>query len=118
MSVEELHSRVIPPCDSWAFGVLLWEIVSLGGTPYGEVAAGEEVRRRVERGMRPGQLESVGDGMYQLMLTCWQIDRGERPSAGSLACQLHEMLHTAQDEIGVWGKMPLYQEQLEFTSTK
>lgn len=78
MSVEELHSRCVPPSDSWAFGVLLWEIASLGGTPLEDIRT-EDVKRRVERGARPAQLTHMGDGLYQIMLTCWQLDRDERP---------------------------------------
>lgn len=94
ISVEQLHSRTAPPSDAWSFGVLLWEIATLGATPLHEIKT-EDIKRRVERGARPPQLETFGDGLYQLMLSCWQIDKEERPDPETLACTLHELLPTA-----------------------
>ncbi|OXA36621.1 putative tyrosine-protein kinase Wsck isoform X2 [Folsomia candida] len=120
ISVEQLHSRTAPPSDAWSFGVLLWEIATLGATPLHEIKT-EDIKRRVERGARPPQLETFGDGLYQLMLSCWQIDKEERPDPETLACTLHELLPTANDELGIWDsfKWPPYIESLEFLpSTK
>ena len=37
--------------DVWSFGVLMWEIVTLGSTPYPGMS-GSEVMKRVREGVR------------------------------------------------------------------
>ncbi|XP_049953993.1 putative inactive tyrosine-protein kinase Wsck [Schistocerca serialis cubense] len=77
--------------DVWSFGVTLWEITALGGTPYAEVS-NTDVPARVMRGLRLAQLPVVGDDLYQLMLQCWQLDLDERPTFSEIVCILKNML--------------------------
>jgi hypothetical protein len=53
-------------CDVWSFGCLLWEVATLGGTPYWEVRR-QEVGPRVLRGLRLGQTQGVSDSLYQVL---------------------------------------------------
>ena len=66
-------------CDVWSLGVVFWECLTLGGTPYSEVS-NKEVPFSVMRGMRLKQPQYVSEELYQLLLTCWQVDLDERPS--------------------------------------
>ncbi|XP_044754177.1 putative tyrosine-protein kinase Wsck [Coccinella septempunctata] len=68
----------------WSFGVLLWEICSVGGTPFSHISNIAELTDKVSRGTRLPQLKYFSDEVYQIMLNCWQIDMGERPSCESL----------------------------------
>ena len=52
-------------CDVWSLGVLLWETVTLGGTPYSTVAT-KEVSMRVARGMRLPRVPGLSDQLYQV----------------------------------------------------
>ena len=52
-------------CDVWSLGVLLWETVTLGGTPYSTVAT-KEVAMRVARGMRLPRVPGLSDQLYQV----------------------------------------------------
>jgi serine/threonine protein kinase len=38
--------------DMWSFGVLLWEVVLRGETPYGRATGAEEVMKLLLRGQR------------------------------------------------------------------
>lgn len=67
------------PATVWAFGVMLWEMFALGGTPYGNLSLESEVESAVESGERLPQLGDVPDPMYQVMLSCWSVDERERP---------------------------------------
>lgn len=79
-AAESLKSRVYTTkSDVWSFGIVLWEAVTCGGTPYHGVKS-KDVALRVLRGMRLDQPKYLGDDLYQLMLQCWQIDLDERPT--------------------------------------
>ncbi|CAN8028627.1 unnamed protein product, partial [Ixodes persulcatus] len=77
--------------DVWSYGVLLWEVFTLGGTPYVNLKTAE-VAERVTRGLRLSQPKGVRENMYQLMLQCWELDRDERPTFEQLLSSLQEML--------------------------
>ena len=66
-------------CDIWSLGVVFWECLTLGATPYSHVP-GKEVPFQVMRGMRLAQPKNVTDEFYQLLLMCWQVDLDERPA--------------------------------------
>jgi len=77
-------------CDVWSLGVLLWETVTLGGTPFSTVAT-KEVAMRVARGLRLPRVSGLSDQLYQLMLACWMTDPDERPSAEELNLMLADL---------------------------
>ncbi|XP_054270502.1 proto-oncogene tyrosine-protein kinase ROS isoform X2 [Macrosteles quadrilineatus] len=64
--------------DVWAFGVLLWEIMSLGQQPY-PARNNLEVLHYVRNGGRLGCPPNCCQEMYDLMLRCWSFNPEERP---------------------------------------
>lgn len=95
-AVETFRSKVsLPKSDVWSFGCLMWEVTTLGGTPYADVR-NEEVAGRVIRGLRLPQPQYVGDELYQLMLNCWQQDLDERPTFSELEVSLRSL---ASDDV-------------------
>ena len=56
--------------DVWSFGVLLWEIFSIGNQPYSGMSA-ESTISAVARGHRMERPEMCPDDMYALMLDDW-----------------------------------------------
>lgn len=89
---EIFRSRhYVSKSDVWSFGVLLWEMCALGGTPYSDVSS-SEVPARVMRGLRLPHLAYVGDELYQLMLQCWQLDLDERPTFQEIITVLENIL--------------------------
>ncbi|XP_047536620.1 putative inactive tyrosine-protein kinase Wsck [Vanessa atalanta] len=81
------QTRFNPKADIWSFGILVWEVFTIGATPYAHTG-NKDVVARVLRGMRPSQPSYVGDELFQLCLQCWQIDPDERPSFSSLLNEL------------------------------
>nr|CAD7590676.1 unnamed protein product [Timema genevievae] len=84
--------------DVWSFGCLLWELVSLGGTPYADTAI-KEVPSRIMRGHRLHQMNFVGDDLYQLMLQCWQLDLDERPTFDEIVHVLENFIEDSDIHI-------------------
>ncbi|KAG7297705.1 hypothetical protein JYU34_018422 [Plutella xylostella] len=77
------QSRFHAGADVWSLGVLLWEALAVGATPYAH-SAGADVAGRVLRGVRPPQPSYVADELFQVALQCWQVDPAERPAAPAL----------------------------------
>ena len=44
------HDDIVLTC-SWSFGVTLWELVTIGGTPYADIVP-EELYTQLQSGMR------------------------------------------------------------------
>jgi serine/threonine protein kinase len=73
--------------DVWSFGVLMWEVMSFGSTPYGAMSA-EEVQAEVRNGYRLPQPAACDERLYQLMQQCWQTEAALRPDFADLASEL------------------------------
>lgn len=80
--------------DVWAFGVLLWEVFSLGLQPYPGLL-NHEVIRMVPQGSRLEIPQDCPPTLYDLMQLCWKLEPEERPTFSYLLEKLQEC---TQDE--------------------
>ncbi|XP_039110896.1 vascular endothelial growth factor receptor 1 isoform X3 [Hyaena hyaena] len=86
--------------DVWSFGVLLWEIFSLGGAPYPGVQMDENFCSRLKEGMRMRAPEYATPEIYQIMLACWHKDPKERPRFAELVEKLGDLLQANVQQDG------------------
>ncbi|OCT97807.1 angiopoietin-1 receptor [Xenopus laevis] len=92
MAIESLNYSVYTSnSDVWSFGVLLWEIVSLGGTPYCGLTCAE-LYEKLPQGYRLEQPLNCDDEVYDLMRQCWREKPYERPSFAKIVVSLNRML--------------------------
>merc|ERR1719367_2452884 len=99
MAPESLYDNIYTTkTDVWSFGVLLWEIVTLGSTPYPGMS-GSEVMKRVKEGYRPEKPEHCDREIYNMMFYCWDKDPAERPSFTQLVKDLEALLTKDTDYI-------------------
>ncbi|KAI3422090.1 hypothetical protein GPALN_012624 [Globodera pallida] len=77
--------------DVWAFGVLLWEIFSLGYIPYSG-RENHEVMRLIVAGDRLDPPIGVPSELYDIMLCCWNTDAEKRPSFADLVALFDALL--------------------------
>uniref|UniRef100_A0A915M3Z3 receptor protein-tyrosine kinase n=1 Tax=Meloidogyne javanica TaxID=6303 RepID=A0A915M3Z3_MELJA len=77
--------------DVWAYGVLLWEIFSLGYIPY-PGRDNLEVMRLVVAGDRLDPPVGIQDEIYELMLRCWNTESEQRPKFADLVCKFENLL--------------------------
>ncbi|KAM9330391.1 vascular endothelial growth factor receptor 2 [Gastrophryne carolinensis] len=95
MAPETIFDRVYTTqSDVWSFGVLLWEIFSLGGSPYPGVQIGEDFCRRLKEGTRMRAPDYATVEIYQTMLDCWHGDPLQRPTFSELVEHLGNVLQT------------------------
>ncbi|XP_052859637.1 mucin-5AC [Anopheles cruzii] len=80
MAPEALQYHIFSrETDVWAFGIVLWEIATLGCTPYPNLS-GREVVRSVPNGARPEVPVDCRPELYDLMQRTWRKDPRQRPT--------------------------------------
>ncbi|XP_065681610.1 uncharacterized protein LOC100201799 isoform X1 [Hydra vulgaris] len=80
MAVEAIFDQTFTTySDVWAYGVVLFEIVTLGGTPYPTIN-NRELLTLLKSGYRMDQPENCSELMYNIMLQCWNEDPLKRPT--------------------------------------
>ncbi|KAI8490696.1 fibroblast growth factor receptor 2-like isoform X3 [Branchiostoma floridae x Branchiostoma belcheri] len=98
MPPEALFDRVYTTqSDVWAFGVLLWEIMTLGGGPYPGIPV-EELFKLLKEGHRMERPQNCSAEMYELMRWCWQANPNTRPNFNILVENLDRMLTLSANE--------------------
>ncbi|XP_076994302.1 vascular endothelial growth factor receptor 3 isoform X2 [Tamandua tetradactyla] len=100
MAPESIFDKVYTPqSDVWSFGVLLWEIFSLGASPYPGVQINEEFCQRLKHGARMRAPELATPAIRRIMLSCWSGDPKARPAFSELVEILGDLLEDgAQQE--------------------
>uniref|UniRef100_A0A182IMX0 Receptor protein-tyrosine kinase n=1 Tax=Anopheles atroparvus TaxID=41427 RepID=A0A182IMX0_ANOAO len=78
--------------DVWAYGVLLWELFTLGAEPYSEVSMDEPILDILEQGYRMQKPEYASMEVYLVMRNCWESEPTVRPTFKQLHEELHSML--------------------------
>ncbi|KAF1755314.1 hypothetical protein GCK72_021883 [Caenorhabditis remanei] len=75
--------------DVWSFGVVLWEILTMGGRPYYNVPdAG--IRGLVEKGFRLQKPDGCTIPMYQLMRETWLDNPTDRPTFNQISQRISQ----------------------------
>ncbi|XP_014450388.1 vascular endothelial growth factor receptor 2 [Alligator mississippiensis] len=101
MAPETIFDRVYTiQSDVWSFGVLLWEIFSLGASPYPGVKIDEDFCRRLKEGTRMRAPDYTTPEMYQTMLDCWHGDPKQRPTFSELVEHLGNLLQANVHQDG------------------
>ncbi|KAJ8265274.1 hypothetical protein COCON_G00143730 [Conger conger] len=73
------HGRFSSKSDVWSFGVLLYEIVTYGGTPY-PACSNSDVYQLITSGYRMPAPPQCPEYIYEAMLSCWQCTPEDRTS--------------------------------------
>ncbi|XP_027758831.1 receptor-type tyrosine-protein kinase FLT3 [Empidonax traillii] len=104
MAPESLFERTYTmKSDVWSYGILLWEIFSLGVNPYPGIQVDTNFYKLIQSGFKMDQPYYATKDVYHMMQSCWALDSRKRPSfsclVSSLACQL------AETEVAVYQNM-------------
>ncbi|XP_059846669.1 platelet-derived growth factor receptor beta [Hypanus sabinus] len=78
--------------DVWSYAVLLWEIFTLGGTPYPELPVNDQFYNAIRSGYRMPKPHYATDEIYAIMKKCWNDEFEKRPSFSSLVTSMGNLL--------------------------
>lgn len=85
-----LYGTYTTKSDVWSYGVLLYEIFTIGGSPYPRMD-GKKVAKLLQQDYRMPKPQHVDDELYQIMMRCWQNNPDVRPTFTELRNQLKDM---------------------------
>ncbi|XP_063275023.1 ephrin type-A receptor 10 isoform X2 [Prinia subflava] len=84
-----------PASDVWSFGIVMWEVMSYGERPYWDMSH-QDVMKAVEDGFRLPAPANCQPPLHQLMLSCWQKDRSQRPKFSQIHNALSKLLQSLE----------------------
>ncbi|XP_019645040.1 PREDICTED: tyrosine-protein kinase SRK3-like [Branchiostoma belcheri] len=92
MAPERLlrEGRYTSKSDVWSFGVVVYEIATLGNVPY--PGLDRQLMEELRGGYREPRPEDCPQEMYDLMLKCWQWEEDDRPEFQQLYDQLDDLM--------------------------
>ncbi|AWP20663.1 putative receptor-type tyrosine-protein kinase FLT3 [Scophthalmus maximus] len=85
--------------DVWAYGILLWEIFSLGVTPYPGMKVDHTFYSMIERGFKMECPYYADESVYGMMCTCWALDPCDRPSFSNLMSFMCAQLTDREEKL-------------------
>ncbi|XP_016371199.1 fibroblast growth factor receptor 1-A isoform X4 [Sinocyclocheilus rhinocerous] len=98
MAPEALFDRIYThQSDVWSFGVLLWEIFTLGGSPYPGVPV-EELFKLLKEGHRMDRPSTCTHELYMMMRDCWHAVPSQRPTFKQLVEDLDRTLSMTSNQ--------------------
>nr|XP_035942904.1 proto-oncogene tyrosine-protein kinase receptor Ret isoform X1 [Halichoerus grypus] len=106
MAIESLFDHIYTTqSDVWSFGVLLWEIVTLGGNPYPGIPP-ERLFNLLKTGYRMERPDNCSEEMYGLMLQCWKQEPDKRPVFADISKDLEKMMVKNRDYLDLAASTP------------
>lgn len=115
MSMESLRGINTTMSDVWSFGVVLWEIVTLGERPYTGIIGIVELFTMLQDGMRLEKPPHCSKELYDIMLQCWQETPEDRPTFKDLHSKLHSIL---SESAVTYINIAFFEEQRNETGEK
>ncbi|XP_012158328.1 fibroblast growth factor receptor 3 [Ceratitis capitata] len=84
LSIEAIRDNIYSnKSDVWAYGVVLWEIGTLGASPYPTISNHELIPFLLS-GKRLEKPDICTEQVYAMMLQCWDEDAENRPTFAEL----------------------------------
>ncbi|KAK7481735.1 hypothetical protein BaRGS_00026983 [Batillaria attramentaria] len=97
--------------DIWAYGVLVWEILHFGITPWPRLGP-QEVLESVHTGKRMPPPPHCSKALYNLMMKCWMADPDHRPSYDTILESLSHLVTEADAHVQ-YTHLPAYLHSLD-----
>ncbi|CAC5406948.1 PLXNA [Mytilus coruscus] len=77
--------------DVWSFGIVLWELLTRGVTPYPDVEP-NNIRDYLNSGKRLKKPRQCPESLYLLMLQCWTETPNDRPTFQDIQSEMKKFI--------------------------
>ncbi|XP_039196808.1 macrophage colony-stimulating factor 1 receptor isoform X2 [Crotalus tigris] len=84
--------------DVWSYGILLWEIFSLGRSPYPGMKVNYKFYSLVKQGYHMGKPDFAPDDMYNIMMACWKLEPTQRPTFSQICTLIQKQLDALKEQ--------------------
>ncbi len=92
----------------WSFGVVLWEIFTLGGSPYPGLSA-DGLLKFLKDERRMEKPDDCPDEFYDLMIKCWSQNPDDRPTFAKLFELIADIIGDLTDAVSILRRFPCNQ---------
>uniref|UniRef100_A0A8C2D1L2 Mast/stem cell growth factor receptor Kit n=1 Tax=Cyprinus carpio TaxID=7962 RepID=A0A8C2D1L2_CYPCA len=100
MSPESIFECVYTfESDVWSYGILLWEIFSLGSSPYPGMPVDSKFYKMIKEGYRMESPEFAPSEMFEIMHSCWDADPFKRPSFSKIVEKIEQQISDSTKHI-------------------
>ncbi|KAI7806748.1 tyrosine-protein kinase STYK1b [Triplophysa rosa] len=99
-----------PKSDVWSFGLLLFEMVTLGEVPFAEIPVTELLQYH-QRGKTLKKPHNCSNSLYSIIKSCCQWKEHDRPSLADVRRKLQSGEKSANDSVVLRVPEPIYIER-------
>lgn len=85
--------------DVWSYGIFLWELFSLGSSPYPGMPVDSKFYKMIKEGFRMLSPEHAPVEMYDIMKTCWDADPLKRPTFKQIVQLIEKQISESTNHI-------------------
>ncbi|XP_027453769.1 mast/stem cell growth factor receptor Kit isoform X1 [Callorhinus ursinus] len=85
--------------DVWSYGIFLWELFSLGSSPYPGMPVDSKFYKMIKEGFRMLSPEHAPAEMYDIMKTCWDADPLKRPTFKQIVQLIEKQISDSTNHI-------------------
>nr|CAH0101076.1 unnamed protein product [Daphnia galeata] len=118
MDIESLTDCIFSTqSDVWSYGVLLWELFSLGKVPYPGMDVGHLLIKTIQKGYRMEKPDNAPNFFGDILTICWKADPKERPTFNASYTKINQEKDTASP-TDLFGLAKLLTEKSQLNENK
>ncbi|XP_077330456.1 macrophage colony-stimulating factor 1 receptor [Lithobates pipiens] len=84
--------------DVWSYGILLWEIFSLGRSPYPGIIVNRKFYKMIKEGYKMDCPDYAPLELYRLMKACWDLEPTNRPTFSQITDLINKQMSLVKDQ--------------------
>ncbi|XP_075066138.1 macrophage colony-stimulating factor 1 receptor isoform X2 [Mixophyes fleayi] len=84
--------------DVWSYGILLWEMFSLGRSPYTGIIVNRKFYKMIKEGYKMDCPDYAPIEIYRLMKSCWDLEPTLRPTFNQITDIINRQMNLIKDQ--------------------
>ncbi|XP_030068873.1 macrophage colony-stimulating factor 1 receptor [Microcaecilia unicolor] len=97
--------------DVWSYGILLWEIFSLGKSPYPGIMVDGKFYKLVKQGYQMARPDFSPPEIYEIMKACWSLEPIQRPTFDQICSFIQKQMQIGEGKDQVYKNLSSNKEE-------